>query len=420
MGSMFAYFRKIVTTIILIFILVSGNLYAQQNHFVYIQSDAKQAFTVKINEQVFTASSIGYVIIPKLVDGEYKATISFPNNQFPDQQFVFTVSNNDIGYSLKNYGQKGWGLFNLQSLDVTLAIQNINTTTPVKEATANNNGFGDMLADVVSDPNIQAPVIVPSIAEKENKPAAGVEKIDTVAAPLAIADSLKNTNPMVKYSERYADSGVAIVFLDTINHKTDTISIFLPDVKPIIPNSVNQPADSSKTIIQETPTILADTLDINETVEPDTAGIKNPFYNKTTSADTIAATVSTKVPKDTVVQNVEKTEAIVPVINAVNVAGNAVNCTKTFTDADTDKLRKKMFAVTGDDKMIELARKYFTGKCVTVAQLKTLSGSFLSDEARYNFFSAAYAFADDKLAFASLENQLIDPLYKNRFKALLK
>ena len=91
-----------------------------------------------------------------------------------------------------------------------------------------------------------------------------------------------------------------------------------------------------------------------------------------------------------------------------------------FSVADLDKLRKKLFSTSGDDKMIATSLKYFQNKCVTADQLKTLSDSFLSDEARYNFFSTSLPYVYDLSAFASLENQLIDPYFKKRFMALLK
>jgi hypothetical protein len=91
-----------------------------------------------------------------------------------------------------------------------------------------------------------------------------------------------------------------------------------------------------------------------------------------------------------------------------------------FADNDLDKLRKKMVASGNDDKMIQTAKKYFEGKCLTTAQVKSLGALFLTDDARYNFFDAAYKKVYDISAFSSLESQLIDPYYKKRFRAMLR
>ena len=79
-----------------------------------------------------------------------------------------------------------------------------------------------------------------------------------------------------------------------------------------------------------------------------------------------------------------------------------------------------MVAGNSDDKMIQAARKYFQDKCITTEQAKSLGALFLTDDARYNFFDAAYSNIYDISTFASLESQLIDPYYKKRFRAMLK
>jgi hypothetical protein len=69
--------------------------------------------------------------------------------------------------------------------------------------------------------------------------------------------------------------------------------------------------------------------------------------------------------------------------------------------------------------MIIQAKKYFKLKCFSVPQIKNLGALFLNDESKYNFFDAAYKYATDKTAFATLESELKDPYYINRFKAML-
>jgi hypothetical protein len=78
-----------------------------------------------------------------------------------------------------------------------------------------------------------------------------------------------------------------------------------------------------------------------------------------------------------------------------------------------------MAAAEGDDDMISQAKKYFKLKCFSVPQIKNLGALFLNDESKYNFFDAAYKYATDKTAFATLETELKDPYFINRFKAML-
>src|SRR6266536_2728400 len=131
----------------------SNRLNAQQNHFIYIQADDKQTFSVNVNGKTYNSSEIGYVIIPKLTEGKYQLNISFPNNKFPDQQFNCIINKADAGYALKNFGDKGWGLFNFQSLEITMAgteatapeVQKdtaVQKDTEVQKDTAKTNAFG--------------------------------------------------------------------------------------------------------------------------------------------------------------------------------------------------------------------------------------------------------------------------------------
>jgi hypothetical protein len=89
---------------------------------VYIQSDEKVSFDVNVNGKTYNSSSIGYVIIPKLAKEIYQLSISFGNKKYPDQHFNCAIDKADAGFLLKNYTDKGWGLFNLQSSDIIMAV----------------------------------------------------------------------------------------------------------------------------------------------------------------------------------------------------------------------------------------------------------------------------------------------------------
>ena len=83
--------NKVSKKVLLFFAILSvtgiARVYSQQNHFIYIQADDKQQFNVSLKGKTFSASSIGYVIIPKLEDGKYMLTIGFPGKKYPDQEF---------------------------------------------------------------------------------------------------------------------------------------------------------------------------------------------------------------------------------------------------------------------------------------------------------------------------------------------
>src|SRR4051794_7808034 len=139
------------------FMVLSLAAHAQQLHFIYIQADNKQPFSVELNGKYYSSSSIGYIILPKLTDGTYTLKINFAKNSYPEQNFTVNVAGKDYGYALKNFDDKGWGLFNFQTTDVVM--NNANTTTSSQDdqqpsTVTNSSAFGNMLADVVNDKSI--------------------------------------------------------------------------------------------------------------------------------------------------------------------------------------------------------------------------------------------------------------------------
>jgi hypothetical protein len=51
---------------------------AQQDHFVYLQTDNGQPFYVRMNHQILSSSSEGYIIIPNITSGVYQIKVGFP------------------------------------------------------------------------------------------------------------------------------------------------------------------------------------------------------------------------------------------------------------------------------------------------------------------------------------------------------
>jgi Domain of unknown function (DUF4476) len=102
------------------------------------------------------------------------------------------------------------------------------------------------------------------------------------------------------------------------------------------------------------------------------------------------------------------------------ITGNQVICRETATEEDFINLRRKMVGESSDDAMIAEAKKVFKSKCFTTQQIKNLSSLFLNDESKYKFFDASYSFVIDPANFSTLESELKDSYFVNRFKAMLR
>ena len=434
--------NKLIKIILLnsIFFAVIGiaQVHAQQSHFLYIQSDDKEPFTAAINGKTFVASSIGYIIIPKLQDGNYQLSVRFPKTKFPDQQFSCSINNADAGYALKNFGAKGWGLFNLQSLEITMA----GIAAPdVVKTTAKPNGFGDMLSDVTNDTTLNTPLPSTETVSEVKEPVplkdtlssklpVKVQEEKVIAAATVVIAEKQVSKPVVsankavqRISEEVTGTGTSIIFVTDGAEGKDTIRIFLEQPQELQIKqadsvvTVTKPADSiAADIKKQTPQPVVDEIKIDDKEVTPGAEVANPFFNPIQQTE-----VAKEIPADSAIAATnKKVEAVNPVISETFPATVKDACKTMLSEGDFEKLKKRMFATTGNEKMIQAALKSFQGKCVSTAQVKNLSGYFLSDAARYDFFSSAYPYVYDMPEFGSLETQLIDPVYKSRFKSMLK
>jgi hypothetical protein len=144
------------------FLIISKGLHSQHYHFFYIQSDQQQPFYIKMGNEVLSSSSAGFLIIPKLKDTAFDMIVGFPKDQFPEYRFKITQVKKDRGMSLKNFGDKGWGLFDLQTLEILMGekiIREEPKKVPVPQPIT-TDAFTMTLAAVIDDPGLMATELV--------------------------------------------------------------------------------------------------------------------------------------------------------------------------------------------------------------------------------------------------------------------
>lgn len=204
---------------ILSFTLLSGfAALAQQNHFIYLQSDNRQPFYVKLQTQVWSSTASGYLILSKLTEGKYDFKIGFPKNEWPEQTFTCTVGKKDLGYSIKNLS-KGWGLLNMQTGEIiSLSGKSPEQKAKLKEPVGDD--FSNLLANIVDDPAIRQ--------------SANEETIDnkTAEQPIAHNAVLKSNNLISKVGENDNNAGRHITYIDKEDQRTDTVQVFIPAALP--------------------------------------------------------------------------------------------------------------------------------------------------------------------------------------------
>jgi hypothetical protein len=433
-------FLVLATIVQLLALVAQGQL----SHFVYLQTENNQPFYIKHNNKIISSTSSGYIILSKLNDGVINFILGFPQSNEPEQKINLTIDKTEKGYLIKNFGDKGWGLFDLQSnyiiysqIPQTSAANN-NTITPAAPA---NDPFSNMLSTVTQDSTVKNVTV-----KKVEKPVA----IDTPKPQpiqvVKIDTPLKENVTVVKPEEPKIE--------ETVNQTKpiDTPQIQKPE---ILPSVVLEPEWKAppKTVIQRIRRFdsregidlvyeILETNNVRDTVRIFIAVDSSVLKNSTPELkqevimqkeDTATVTplpqsplkVLPQIKKDEVKSDTpilfkkesEKEIKNENVINPVFIPNS--NCKESATEEDFLKLRKRMAAQNKEEAMVIEARKIFKTKCFSTAQIKNLGVLFLTDEWRYRFYDAALPFVLDFGSFKSLSDTIADDYYKKRFEALL-
>lgn len=276
--------------------------------FAYIQTENKQPFYVKWNNKVWSSSTTGYIILPKIKEQQISIVVGFPKNLFPEQTFtiVFT-GNKDAGFLLKDFGNKGWGLYNLQSLSMLYAEKDPVETGKETIASATSAGqkkveeapstpFGDLLVQVTQDSTIKNISVEkpqpPPVVKKEEivKPAA--DSVFNIVSKQEDKPISKENAPATKSVNEESvkiDSAQATV-------KKENQPIIDKRTTEVISKTNNETVESAKeekqtveTTISKTPVVVSKSA-INLFANNENAGAYEYIYiveDKTGSRDTV-------------------------------------------------------------------------------------------------------------------------------------
>lgn len=424
--------KKVLPALFPLFLLCTGlSSVAQDNHFVYLQSDNGEPFYVRLDGKLYSSTASGYIILPKLKSSDYEVRIGFPKDAFPEETFLISVNGENEGYLLTNKAGK-WVLENYQTRK---QVTGISDEEPVqKEATTREpietDVFSSMLAEVIKDSSIlkihhgtasedsakKEEITVRQSFEKSLTPSEDPAKriwplpAGDTSATIAgnIQDSAQPTeDPVVRSLMVNTTGGQEMVYID--RQHDDTIRLLMP-VSTVIPAPVQkariiyQPREKTDSDLTITPAVAAST--------PKSASVKPKTK---TNPDTTQIQARIIYKDEPVATGINKEES-------GNLAGEPAGnpgCTDIAGEKDFLRLRKRMAGERDKYRMIELARRSFRIKCYSTEQIRNLSFLFLDDEGRYQFLDAAYPYIYDKDMFYTLESLLTDSYYINRFKAML-
>ena len=366
--------------------------HAQQNHYIYIQSENNQSFFIRTKDKVYSASEAGYVIVPNLSEGMFDFIIGFPKNMSRPIAYQIEIKQKDIGFELKKENDSTWVLFELQSNEKIEG--KIYQKAPGYSIENNTDEFSLLLADVSNTPSIKTRRVKPASEQMED------------SAMLAVNNK---TTPTVSETPEAASIKSEV----TKAAPVETIPENIPEVKtstPIEPAIPSEVVKKEFDYLDSTGRSLVYLISIGDKVEKVVMFL--PYTDKSTKKK-----VKSKPQKDSL--QVEK--VVVKVEEKANAPITEIKpCAKEASEKDFFQLRKRMVDQNEETKMIEIALSVFKIKCFTVEQIKNLAVIILNEKNRYHFLEITYPYTTNKTAFGELQILLTEADNINSFKALLK
>ena len=159
-------------------LFATTSIKAQKVYFVYLQTDNQQPFYARVGEKIYNSTPSGYLILSNLRDSLYAVNIGIQGSQAPDQQYSIAINRKDQGFLIKDFGEKGWGLYNLNSMAIIMPISKpVSPVQAVKTEKREDNAFTNLLAKAADDSTIkEKPIIEKTVETKPDAVALNTEK----------------------------------------------------------------------------------------------------------------------------------------------------------------------------------------------------------------------------------------------------
>ncbi|HSC39652.1 MAG TPA: DUF4476 domain-containing protein [Chitinophagaceae bacterium] len=234
--------------------------FGQQEYFIYLQTDNHQPFYVRLNIKVYSSTESGYLIIPRLSDSTYQLVVGFPRNLFPEQTFSTPVNHKDAGYLVKDFGDKGWGLFNLLTMAVIPASNApVEKKSPDVNVTKKTDAFSTLLANAVNDTSI---LYVTSYPVRPAAPVVKRQVSKDTATTIAPAEEKQDTAAVAKTEPLKTDSAVVVKKepvqrIDTLRPDSVSLAAASDPIKSAVVPAPSTP--EQKTVTNKVAELLTDT-----------------------------------------------------------------------------------------------------------------------------------------------------------------
>ena len=370
-------------SIIVFLMLTALGLKSQQTHFIYIQSEDKQPFYIRFKEKIISSSESGYLIAPKLEQGQLNFTLGFPKNAWPSSSYSLEIESKDLGFQLKKVDELTWALYNIQTSDLLSPVEVNKVSNQIVETSTDE--FTNILAEVSNTPSVKQKKI-----NTENNSAGFVSNIDS--------SSIAKDNITI-------DSNV-----------NEIIGVRVPvQTKPIV---IKEKKEKKSKIRLEPSNVKQDFSFLDSTGRSLTYTIKEGD-----TEDHVVVFISYEKP---LVFPKAEPDSIMPVAieqiitpeNTQTQVQQVIRCSSNAEDKDFLKLRRKMTQEDNEEKMIEVAEKAFKDKCYSTDQVRYLAVLFINEDNRLAFIRISVNYISDLSLFGTLQQLFNTEKNINSFKEI--
>jgi len=380
----------------------------QPGYMILIDAENKQAFTVRIGDQLFSSSGHGHLVLSQLKDSSYLLNLRFPKNNRADQVFPVVVRKKDLGFQLKG-ADSSWVLYNWQTKETIRPVTERDSSRILDMGVKRENGFSKLMASVVNDSSVMYNTYK---GNSFNRDSSKTDSILTANRQPPTAnlnghrpskDSILTANrqPPTANLNGHRPSKDSLL---TANHQPPTANpSSTPGVKKLREVSLKI---SRKIVFLDTGKDgLVDTITLFVYFESADTAIK-----KTTAEPVLAVKKPTKTDSTNL--------SVVAGKNKTNLKPNESACGQLATDQDVAFLRSAILKANTDQDKISVASGAFALKCFSVSQIRLLAGLLVSDKSKYRLMDAAHLHVADYEHFRELVDMLTDKNFQRKFLAM--
>ena len=377
-------------SIIVFFMLTALALKSQQTHFIYIQSEDKQPFYIRFKEKIISSSESGYLIAPKLEQGQLNFTLGFPKNAWPSSSYSLEIESKDLGFQLKKIDTLTWALYNIQTSDLLSPVEVNKVSTQIIETSTDE--FTNILAEVSNTPSVKQKKI-------------NTESNSTILAPSIDSSSIVKDNSILIKDNITNDSNAA-----------EIIGVRVPvQSKPVV---VKEKKEKKSKVRLEPSNVKQDFSFLDSTGRSLTYTIKDGDKE-----DHVVVFISYEKP---LVFPKEEPDSLIPVAVDAIIAPDSIQtevkqvikCSTNAEEKDFIKLRRKMTQEDNEEKMIEVAEKSFKDKCYSTDQVRYLAVLFINEDNRLAFIRMSVNYISDLSMFGTLQQLFNTDKNINSFKEI--